>query len=327
MAVCVVFHKAPQAYCGEVTMKINFILPGLFFSGGVRVVLKYCESLNAAGHDCKVWYPFEKFRFKRGGKYVHCYLTPSMIPDADVVIATSWETANIVNGLPQRCGKKFYLIQHYEQWDYHNGGLKREDVEDTYFYPMRHIIVSHNLRYMLPVQHYDDAVVRWGRDLPEDYVKEYGEPRILFNMRSEIWKGYQSLVTVLNRIRKEYPDIEIKNYGVPHVSDEKLDALFRWANIFVNASWVEGFGEPPLEAAGYGCAVIAPENSAMPEMFTANLDMIFCKAKDEECLYRSLVYLIGRPERRELMGQNARAKSARYTYDRAFHEFEKVITE
>jgi hypothetical protein len=307
-------------------LKINFILPGLFFSGGVRVCKMYCERLNEMGHDCKIFYPFFKCRGKFE-KNTHCYIWPSQIPDADVVIATSWETAYVVNALPERCGRKHYLIQHYEQWDYHNGGQKDPKIDATYSFPLKHIINSYNLRDMLPVQRPDDVVVRWGREVPGDYEKDYSEPKILYNRRMEIWKGGETLHHVLNRISVEYPDVPIKFYGVPHTTDKRLDGLFRWANIFVNASWVEGFGEPPLEAAGYGCATIAPENSAMPEMFTEHTEMIFCKAKDQDCLYKSLVYLISRASRREIFGKNARAKAKRYTFDKSVWEFEEALEE
>jgi glycosyltransferase involved in cell wall biosynthesis len=95
----------------------------------------------------------------------------------------------------------------------------------------------------------------------------------------------------------------------------------------VSASWIEGFGEPPLEAAGYGCAVIAPEQSAMPEMFSKNGEMLFCKSKDEECLYNSLKYLIDSEYNRKIIGKYARVRAAQYTFEKAFKEFEKAILE
>jgi glycosyltransferase involved in cell wall biosynthesis len=299
-------------------MKINFILPGIFFSGGSRVVFKYCDALNEMGHTCNIYYPLRRFRFQN--TIAHPYLLSP--PSADINIATSWETAPIVNKMS---GKKVYLIQHYEQWDYHNGGAKRKEIDDTYHLPMKHIITSHFLRSILPVQNQDDVIVHWGRELPEIEEKDYTTPKILYNLHYAKWKGNETLDPVLKRIHAEFPDIPIKSYGTPHVNDEELSRLFQWANIFVNASWVEGFGEPPLEAAGYGCAVIAPEQSAMPEMFTENVDMIFCKPKYKQCLYKSLVYLIGRSSRREIFGKNARAKASRYTFDRAVKEFERAI--
>ena len=42
------------------------------------------------------------------------------IPDADAVVATSWETAYPVRMLKENKGRKFYFIQHYEIWDIWN---------------------------------------------------------------------------------------------------------------------------------------------------------------------------------------------------------------
>lgn len=39
-------------------MKINFILPFIGLSGGVKVVFEYANRLAEEGHDVKVIYPF-----------------------------------------------------------------------------------------------------------------------------------------------------------------------------------------------------------------------------------------------------------------------------
>src|SRR5665647_3949335 len=53
--------------------------------------------------------PFIRPRFAK--------LLERFIPDADVIIATAWETAYTVNKFSERKGEKFYLIQSYEIWD------------------------------------------------------------------------------------------------------------------------------------------------------------------------------------------------------------------
>lgn len=40
-----------------------------------------------------------------------------LIPEADVIIATSWETAYFVSELSQKKGEKYYFVQSYEIWD------------------------------------------------------------------------------------------------------------------------------------------------------------------------------------------------------------------
>ena len=36
------------------------------------------------------------------------------IPDADIIIASAWKTAQFVEKLPLSKGKPFYFVQHYE---------------------------------------------------------------------------------------------------------------------------------------------------------------------------------------------------------------------
>ncbi len=47
-------------------------------------------------------------------------LIEQSIPDADVVIATAWQTAYTVDRLSDNKGDKFYFVQNYEIWDVWN---------------------------------------------------------------------------------------------------------------------------------------------------------------------------------------------------------------
>jgi glycosyltransferase involved in cell wall biosynthesis len=134
-------------------MKITFVLPGIFIGGGVRVVVEYSNRLQKKGHTVNIVYPLipiylrPKLRIKDRGKqlvgtiytlknknrlmwsldakliniitinqkYVN-YIEKS-IPDADIVIATSYETAYFVNNLSKDKGEKYYFVQSYEIWD------------------------------------------------------------------------------------------------------------------------------------------------------------------------------------------------------------------
>src|SRR5206468_1066098 len=60
------------------------------------------------------------------------------LPDADVLLATAWQSAPVVAAAPARCGAKFYLVQHYESL-YHG---EPEVVDATYRLPLRKIVIS-----------------------------------------------------------------------------------------------------------------------------------------------------------------------------------------
>lgn len=152
-------------------MKITFVLPGIFIGGGVRVVFEYANRLQKKGHTVNVVYPLiplylkPKLRIKDLGNQVtntivnllgknkskwdlnakliniitinqKCtqYIEKS-IPDADVIIATSWETAYFVNNLSQSKGEKYYFVQSYEIWDIWQNEIcwkKVEQIEKDY---------------------------------------------------------------------------------------------------------------------------------------------------------------------------------------------------
>src|SRR3990170_6085475 len=137
-------------------MRITFILPttGDSAIGGVRVVCEYANRLKEKGHIVKVVYPLihprigprfslRNVRFQaemtwhdlKRGKKISWFtlkaelvriptispkfvkLVEKLVPDAEAVIATSWETAYFVNKLAEKKGRKFYFVQHYEIWD------------------------------------------------------------------------------------------------------------------------------------------------------------------------------------------------------------------
>lgn len=132
-------------------MKINFILPFLSVTGGVRVVYELSNRLSDMGHEVKILYPVMPSQAHKGWLFnypkvilsslkrlvtkgvdwfdldVELVKFPSLsphlagfsekfIPDADITIATQRSTAYFVDRLSSKKGKKAYFIQHYEIW-------------------------------------------------------------------------------------------------------------------------------------------------------------------------------------------------------------------
>ena len=126
-------------------MRVTFVLPFRFATGGARVVAQYAERLHRRGHAASVVFPAVPYRFRdspRLGSGLRGWLgtlasnllpdaIPSgptvvsqasmvpmiadrFLPDADVVVATAWPTAPSVARLSRSKGVKCYLIQHRE---------------------------------------------------------------------------------------------------------------------------------------------------------------------------------------------------------------------
>ena len=143
-------------------MKVTFVMASAFsLSGGDRIVATYADCLRKRGHDAVVVSrakPEIKLRDRarallKGEGWLAPDDEPSHfdhldvphylingfrpvvdadLPDADVVIATWWETADWVANLSPSKGAKAYFIQHHEVFDY----LPKEQAAASYRLPL-----------------------------------------------------------------------------------------------------------------------------------------------------------------------------------------------
>jgi glycosyltransferase involved in cell wall biosynthesis len=72
-----------------------------------------------------------------------------------------------------------------------------------------------------------------------------------------------------------------------HITDDELLALYNQCKVFVFPSLYEGFGLPVLEAMGCGAAVIAANNSSIPEVAGRN-DLLFDASSPDAILAKLL---------------------------------------
>ena len=149
-------------------MKITFVLPTLCLTGGIRVISIFAERLRKRGHEVFVisvphakpsmrqqvksllrgrgWIStpenepsfFENLGVKNKVTDRYRPVEDKDVPDADVVVATWWETAEWVAKLSPSKGAKAYFIQGHEVFDY----LPKDRVEATWMLPMHKITIS-----------------------------------------------------------------------------------------------------------------------------------------------------------------------------------------
>src|SRR5436305_934388 len=149
-------------------MRITFIIPQADLSGGVRIIRGYARHLRERGHEVLVVSRpprratvREKVRSawtkqplpneaRRGPTHLddgqvphrvidaHRPIRASDVPDADVVVATWWETAHWVAAFPPSKGAQAYFIQGYEVSDY----LPERTLDETWRLPMHKIVIA-----------------------------------------------------------------------------------------------------------------------------------------------------------------------------------------
>ena len=107
-------------------MKINFIIPFTYLTGGIKVVFEYCNRLKELGHEINIYVPMKSYKFNNvgirgffktlkssmGNTFIrrkkvkwfnlNCkiklvpYITDKYIEDADICVATAWPNQIVI---------------------------------------------------------------------------------------------------------------------------------------------------------------------------------------------------------------------------------------
>ena len=245
-------------------MKIAFVLPAFFGTGGINVVYEYSKRLTDLGHDVVVYAPIYAYNMHREGmamniakqiyatlktlKWVHIDHIPEKISneksvdikvvwevcnryirDNDVVIATAWCTAFDVSKLNVRKGKKIYFIQGLEVWD--NEELGRQ----SYRLPLKKITIAKWIKDIL-VEEYgcdesDIDVVNNGIDCEKYNIekKDYehsGDIRCLMLDHSLPLKGVQYGVEAFQKAKEINPHLSLSMFGMKKSNNVPADVHY-----------------------------------------------------------------------------------------------------
>ncbi|HRE41965.1 MAG TPA: glycosyltransferase family 4 protein [Ignavibacteria bacterium] len=217
-------------------LKFNFIIPGIFNSGGMRMIFEYCENLANLGHDVAIYYPtipydlnkgvynFNRLKILRNQWYLALNDSRNLknyqsnkyeiikvlninnysVRDADFVIATSWPTAYSVDKLTLKKGKKLYFIQDYEYW-WSNIKL----VNESYKLNLRKFTTSKFLQsFLLEKFNINTIVINYGINFNKFYNNE---PKVInknkvisFIASTAERKNLNYALNVIDIIKKNY---------------------------------------------------------------------------------------------------------------------------
>lgn len=295
-------------------MNITFLLPFNSINGGPRVVATYARKLTERGHVVTVLsQPFDgrvppKDRIKRllGRATIervppprspfldflgdrHRVLDrpgpprPSDVPDADVIVATWWETAEWVAALPAAKGRKFYLIQGYEVFSPQTAAR----VIATYGLPLRKIAVSDYVRGEIAARHgvEDITVVPNAIDTEQFQTPPRSRNDALtvgFLYSATPVKRAWLAIEALTRAKARLPGLRALMFGADPVTpdlalpdwvhfeqspaQDRIPALYAACDLWLFTSDNEGFGLPILEAMACRTPVLATSAGAAPQI-------------------------------------------------------------
>lgn len=361
-------------------MKIIFLFPTPNFSGGCRVVAIYAEGLAKRGHKVTIvaTKPKEKSIFDKMKIFIksrqwlknrtskelvknthfeniegveikvleHAGPIKNIdVPNADIVIATWWETAEWMNELSEKKGAKVYFIQHHEVHSH----LPINRVKATYQLPFKKITIAQWLVDTMRDKYGDNDVklVENGVDtsmFDSSPRSKNITPIFCLMYAIESFKGTDVSIAAFEYAKKKHPEIKLLVFGAKEVdeklplpegaifhlspSQEKIREIYSLSDAFLFSSRSEGFGLPVLEAMACRCPVIATKAGCAPDFIEHGISGELNDIDDIKAQGESIIKIIemNNSDWRDL--SEAAYKAVRdKSWKNSTNQFERILTE
>lgn len=320
-------------------LTVTFLLPGAGVSGGVRVVLEYCDRLSALGHKVNLallsgprpdW-------FKLNSAVNIVQTTENRcdedLPPADVLIATLSTTAPIVLSSPPEKGEKYYFVQGYEPAVYPNMRTFY-----TYWLPLKKFTVSSWLQKTIEETVGERAGhvfpgINFGHFFPAPEVRNnYNIEHVRVGMiySSQEFKGASDGLESIRLVKEKYPRVkaillssEPKPIEVScdeywhNPPQEKICEFYNSCDIFISTSWLEGFGLPALEAMACAIAVACTDARGNRDYAINEETVLLSPWRRPDLLAKNLARLIEDEGLREKLRLKGYKKALEFTWERA----------
>ncbi len=357
-------------------MRIVFLLPGSGHnpSGNYKIVYEYANGLSRIGYEVAVAhapygrlgdrkfhtemlrireYWLRKIRLHGGYRPKSWFSTeravkllwlPTLhfhwLPDADICVATSWETAEWLNTYPESKGKKFYLLQHLET-HYRFSDEKR--IEETWKLPMQKIVIAKWLQMYAQSMSQEAAYIPNGLDFErfniDTPINERQPAKVMMLYHNEPWKGTQIGLMALKLAKQTTPELNVTLFGIDaptedfppwikyyrNPSQNVLRKLYNEAAIFLSPSFAEGWPLPPAESMQCGAALCATDIGGHREYATDAKTALISPAGDIHRLAENLQILIRHVDMRIRIATDGNKFIRQFTWQRAVRSFQAVI--
>lgn len=352
-------------------LRITFIMPPDDLSGGNRVVATYARIFAARGHAVRVVNSGarrptlrEQLRVVRSGgwhawrRYIRSEpghialsgvpqtvlerprpITADDLPDADVVVATWWETAVWMQRLPPSKGRKVHLIQGYEAW---GNNVVVDELHAALRLPNHKIAISSGLKREIEDKLGDlgitvvpNAVDHAQFDAPPRLRND--PPRVGYIYSTAAIKGADRCLAVIARARQELPQLRVLAFGTDLPTAElavppgaefvyrppqaRVAELYARCDAWLFCSRLDSFGLPILEAMACRTPVIGVPIGAAPELLADGAGMLVDAADEAsliEVVAKALVEVCTQTQAEWLaLSQRAYARARAYSWEDA----------
>lgn len=265
-------------------------------------------------------------------------LREKYIPKADYVIACPVDSVDFVNSYNSDKGKKYYFIQHFEDWIF--SGQK---VEEIWKLPLKKIVISRWLQKKAETLGEKAIYIPNGLDFScfdiDIPFNQRPIKSVLFMCHFLAIKGTDVAIKAFQELKKYHNDLKIHAFGVidrqPSIPDyiiyhkdppqKKLKELYNSCRFFLSPSLSEGWGLPACEAMMCGCAVLATDIPGHREFIIDGENGFFCCPGDPSAIVEKFSFLFKNPSIVEAVGLRARESLKKFDWDSRVTFFEQAL--
>lgn len=357
-------------------LKITFIMPADDLSGGNLVVATYAKILIERGHEVLVVHSppprldtrgyLRAIRHMRWGQLMESFagnaghvslfgvpqyvlseerpVTAEDLPDADILIATWWETAVWMQAMPPSKGRKVHLIQGYEIWGTDAEGKDR--VHAALRGDNLKIVISQGLKETLDSALGDlnlnvipNAVDSQRFDAPKRTRNAL--PTLGFVYGQSNSKSADIYFSACELARRELPSLKILSFGLelptknlplPPETDyvrrptkAQIASIYASCDVWLFGSRIDSFGLPILEAMACRTPVIGVPVGAAPELLTGGAGVLIAPESPADMAKAIVEFFRQSPEEWETMSQRAYDRAHSYSWDDATDKLVSVL--
>ena len=152
-------------------------------------------------------------------------------------------------------------------------------------------------------------------------------------------KGLADFLSAAEIVYQVYPELELwialKEDGllespVPHrcfyrPSDEELTQLYATCDLFVSASWYEGFGLPPLEAMACGAPVVMTDSGGVRDYARHEENCLLVLPKQPAQLAQAMQRVLEDSALEKRLRRSGPPTAAQFTWEIATDRFEQAL--
>jgi glycosyltransferase involved in cell wall biosynthesis len=266
------------------------------------------------------------------------------LPDADVVLATWWSTAQWVAALSPAKGAKAYFIQQLES----NFGQPAEEVEATWRLPMQKIVCAQWLADLARERFSDPGAVVVPNGIDTNLFHaprraKQGRPTVGFLYAPSIpVKGTATALAAIQEASRRVPGLHVRAFGVGSLSpsaplppgseyvqkppQQSLRTIYGGCDVWLCSSTSEGYHLPPHEAMACRCPVVSTRVGGPTDLVQDGVSGYLLDPGDIAGLADRLVRVLTLDEAAwQRMSDAAHTAATRFTWNEAGALFERAL--